>query len=164
MFIYIISDQPSMLLLLYLYSTCIFYWRILSHNSSCCSRGLVQFCLYISYINIQATMPNILMCRLPSKLSILKEAFPCPLSRPQGRPTIPIERESLAFLACRYMHTVKLNFLQHIFLSRGHTAQLHIYVPSKTQEGGWVHPSQLCPCLATNLLWSSSSFGISLTS
>ena len=140
MFIYIISDQPSMLLLLYLYSTCIFYWRILSHNSSCCSRGLVQFCLYISYINIQATMPNILMCRLPSKLSILKEAFPCPLSRPQGRPTIPIERErAWLFLLVDICIQSSLTFCNTSSYQEATPLNcISVYLPKPGRVGGFI--------------------------
>ena len=73
------------------------------------------------------------------------------------------ERERAGLFLFVAMVTVKLSFCKTSSYQEGHTTLLHIYVPFQTREGGWVHSSWLCPSLVTNLPWSLSSFGISLT-
>ena len=71
-----------------------------------------------------------------------------------------LERAGFFLLIAK--HIVKLSLCAYILLSRGQPILLHIYVPFKTREGGWGHPSWPCPCLAFNLPWSLFSLGISL--
>ena len=52
-----------------------------------------------------------------------------------------------------------LVLVQLILLTRGHSILLHIYVPYKTREGGWVHFPQPCFGLAIILSRSMSFLG-----